>query len=76
MGIKVKLPEGFGGLSMNGADVPIQPDADGCVDVDSDLADVLVSHGGTLVAAIEAAEVEEQAEVEEATAKVRGRRKA
>lgn len=75
MGTKIKLPEGFGGLSMGGAAVPLTPDADGCVDVDGELADVLVSHGGQRVAELEAKAAETEAEVDAAVAKIRSKRK-
>lgn len=75
MGTKIKLPEGFGGLSIDGQDVPLTADAEGCVDVDGVLADVLVSHGGVRVAELEAEAAATEAEVDAATAKIRSKRK-
>lgn len=60
--MKIRLPKGFGGMSMNGADVPLKPDVDGCVDVErEELAAELIVHGGVDVAAEEAAEAAEKA---------------
>ena len=75
MGIKIKLPEGFGGLSMDGADVPLQADAEGCVDVDGSLAEILVSHGGVRVADVEAENAALDEEANAAAAKIRSKRK-
>ena len=46
--MRIKLPEGFGGISLDGSSVDLNPDADGCVDVEHEVAQALLAHGGTI----------------------------
>lgn len=48
--MKIKLPENFGGLSLNGDAVKLKADKQGCVRVkDGDVALALLAHGGTAI---------------------------
>jgi hypothetical protein len=46
--MRIKLPENFGGMSQDGEAVTLEPDADGCVDVEDGIAQALLTHGGTV----------------------------
>lgn len=74
--MKVKLPANFGGLSIDGAPVELKPDADGCVDVEDNVANELLSHGGVKAEVLDAEDAADQDAVDKAVAKIRGKRKA
>lgn len=45
--MRLKLPENFGGLSIDGKPVKLTVDKDGCVDAEHAVANALLSHGAT-----------------------------
>jgi hypothetical protein len=45
--MRLKLPDNFGGISLNGKAVKLKADADGCVDAEHEVANALLSHGAT-----------------------------
>lgn len=46
--MRIKLPENFGGMTYEGAEVDFKPDEDGCVEAPEGVAQALLSHGGTV----------------------------
>lgn len=59
--MRIKLPENFGGLSLDGEPVELEPDEDGCVDAGEGVAQALLSHGGTIAPDV----VEENARIDQ-----------
>lgn len=62
--MRIKLPENFGGLSVDGEPVELEPDVDGCVDAPDGVAQALLSHGGTIAPDVEEKNAEVDAEIE------------
>jgi len=55
--MKIKLPENFGGISVDGVPVKLQPNKKGVVEAEDGIAQLLLTHGAVLVESGDAVEV-------------------